>query len=105
MHFGQRWVRIALCASILAGGGLPSVAAPGRALLQRSEPVYEGLAREMRLRGDVVLFLLVEPDGAVQTVAIESGHPILAASAMTAVRRWKYAPAPTRTSELVKFTF
>ena len=106
MKFGHPLAKIALCATVCVGsGGLPPRAAAGRTVLQRAEPVYAGLAREMRLHGDVILLLLIEADGAVGNVKIESGHPILATSAVAAARQWKFAPATTKTAEVVKFSF
>ncbi len=85
---------------------IPSKAAEhGRALLQSPQPTYSGLAKEMHLRGNVILLMTVESDGAVGHVEVQSGHPILAAAAVETVHKWRYAPGPDRTLETVNIKF
>jgi TonB family protein len=47
----------------------------------------------------------VLPNGSVSGVEILGGNPILAESAVAAVKEWKYAPAPSETKEDVSITF
>ena len=56
------------------------------------EPVYPGLAQFAKVDGMVILEALVGDDGAVKTVTVLRGHPLLAKSATTAVEQWRYEP-------------
>lgn len=64
---------------------------PG-ALLERVEPVYPQLAKQMGLEGTVVLRARIGTDGRVRAVEVESGHPLLAGAAKAAVLAWRYRP-------------
>jgi protein TonB len=57
-----------------------------------SEPEYPAEARAAGIEGTVVLDFVVDGDGAVQSVSVRSGHPILAESACRAVRGSRYRP-------------
>jgi periplasmic protein TonB len=61
-------------------------------LLNRIQPSYPTLAKEMRLSGPVVLSAIIAPDGTIQSLRVVSGSPILAAAAQDAVRQWRYKP-------------
>lgn len=58
-------------------------------------PDYPQLALRRREQGDVILRVVVGPDGLPQTVEIErsSGHPDLDHAAQAAVQRWRFRPA------------
>lgn len=55
-------------------------------------PDYPPDAREQRIQGVVLMKINVDIDGNVYAVQLVSGHPLLAPSAMEAVRQWKYYP-------------
>jgi TonB family protein len=61
-------------------------------LLHSGEPVYPPLARQARISGVVHLEITVGPDGRVENVKAQSGHPLLVPAAMEAVRQWTWAP-------------
>jgi len=61
-------------------------AASERRLVERTAPVYPPLARSLALEGVVRLEAVVSPDGSVKTVGVKGGHPVLAQSAVSAVR-------------------
>lgn len=63
--------------------------------LSNPAPVYPPLSRRLREEGTVFLELMVEPDGSVSQVAVKtsSGFPRLDASALSAVKHWRYVPA------------
>lgn len=64
-----------------------------RKLLEVSvRPSYPALARQARIRGNVVLKVHVGPDGVVNKVDVVSGHPILVQDAIQAVKQWRYQP-------------
>ncbi len=55
-------------------------------------PVYPPLARQARIQGLVVLKVLISKTGDVENVQLITGHPMLAPSAIEAVKQWKYKP-------------
>ncbi len=62
------------------------------ALLERVEPVYPHIAKQMGLEGTVVLRVRIGSDGRVREVEVERGHPILARAAWAAVLAWRFRP-------------
>jgi TonB family protein len=76
-----------------------------RKVVARVAPQYPVLARNMNIRGNVKVEILVEPNGTAKSVAIRGGHPILAQAAQDAVRRWKWETLPHPTTELVEIRF
>jgi TonB family protein len=61
-------------------------------LVHRVDPVYPEIARERQLQGIVKLRVTIGQDGAVRSVELVSGSPLLARAAMDAVRQWRYTP-------------
>jgi len=61
-------------------------------LLHRVQPSYPALARQARIQGSVVLQAEIGRDGSIQNLHLISGHPMLAPSAVEAVKQWKYKP-------------
>jgi len=76
-----------------------------RRLLERVAAPYPALARNMGLTGIVKVEVLVAPDGSVKTVDIKGGHPVLAQSAVNAVRRWRWEAAAHESREVVEVKF
>ncbi len=69
--------------------------APGRAesrLRLRSEPQYPPEALAAHRTGDVVLEVVVGPDGLIASTRALHGDPTLASAAVDAVRTWRYEP-------------
>jgi TonB family protein len=56
-------------------------------------PQYPEAARQAGIEGDVALRVLIGKDGAVSSMEVISGDPVLARAAMRAVEQWRYAPA------------
>jgi protein TonB len=74
----------------------PPQAAP--TLLERAAPVYPSAARRLRAEGQVTLKVTVLPDGRVGGVIVEACSRKglgFEAAAVDAVKRWRYAPAPS----------
>jgi TonB family protein len=66
---------------------------PGEhSLIHKVEPEYPAEAKAKHVQGPVVLDVEVLRDGAVGTVAVVSGDPLLAQSAIDAVKQWRYRP-------------
>lgn len=62
-------------------------------LLQKKvQPEYPPLARQARIQGSVVLHAVIGKNGHVENLQVVSGHPMLTASAIQAVRQWQYKP-------------
>ena len=82
-----------------------------RSLIHRVEPQYPAEARAQHIQGPVVLDIQVLGDGAVGSVAVVSGDPLLTRSAIDAVKQWRYQPESvngqaieSQTRITVKFT-
>jgi len=81
-------------------------------LVQKEEPMYPPLARAARVTGAVVLDVLIGTDGHVSDVGVVSGHPLLQAAAVDAVKQWVYSPmnqngqpAEVQTTVTLNFSF
>src|SRR5271167_3650893 len=61
-------------------------------LIRQVKPTYPPLARQARIQGTVVLQALISKDGSITSLTLVSGHPMLAPSAIDAVKQWKYKP-------------
>src|ERR1051326_1784506 len=55
-------------------------------------PWYPPGASQAKIQGDVVLNAIIDTTGKVTRLRVLSGHPLLAQSALDAVRQWKYRP-------------
>lgn len=62
-------------------------------LVYRNVPVYPRMASITRIQGRVVLRAVIDEAGAVESVEVLAGHPLLADAAGRAVGRWRYWPA------------
>jgi TonB family protein len=61
-------------------------------LKTKVNPLYPPEARDQHIQGVVVLGVKIDNEGNVYDVELISGHPLLADSAIDAVRQWKYKP-------------
>jgi TonB family protein len=76
-----------------------------RKVIVTVKPEYPELLRHAQVGGVVRLKATVLANGSVSNVEILGGNPILAERAVTAVKSWKYAPAPDKTVEDIALTF
>jgi TonB family protein len=76
-----------------------------RKILTRVTPQYPNLAHSMHIQGSVKADVLVAADGAVKSIEVKGGHPLLAQAAVNAVRGWKWEPAPHETHEMIELRF
>jgi TonB family protein len=84
----------------------PDLAAePSRKPTKQVVPVYSDIARKMQLVGTVKLYAHVAPDGRVTSTEVIGGHPILAAAATEAAKRWTYEAAARESREMMVFAF
>jgi len=81
-----------------AKASLPSLAAPlsmgvsGGQIVHRVEPVYPAQALVLHLEGRVILAAVIMEDGTLRDVRVIEGEPLLAQSALDAVKNWRYKP-------------
>jgi periplasmic protein TonB len=61
-------------------------------LVFQPEPEYPEIARMARVQGTVRLAALITKEGAIESVQVLSGPPLLVKAAMDAVARWRYQP-------------
>jgi protein TonB len=74
------------------------------------DPEYPLVARNAKIQGPVVLSAVIDTKGQVTNLRVLSGHPLLAESAVKAVKQWKYRPyvfegrvVPVETTITVRF--
>jgi TonB family protein len=79
-------------------------------LIYQISPEYPAQAREQRVSGLVKLQITIADTGFVRTSKVLSGNPVLAQSAVEAVKKWVYQPAqvngkPSSVTTEVEFNF
>jgi TonB family protein len=100
----KRVKQIFFCLVLLASGFAVADQAD-RKLLHREDAVYPEIAQKMALHGSVKIKVWISPDGSVKRVEYIGGHPLLAESALKAVKTWKYEPADKETNQVVEVKF
>jgi TonB family protein len=80
-------------------------AADERKVTFTQPPEYPPIAAKMNLRGTVRMKVWINPDGTVRRVDYIGGHPLLAESALKALKRWKYEPQSHETTAIVEWKF
>ena len=81
-----------------------------KALTKKIAPEYPPMARQMKIGGKVQLDVSIDPEGNVEKVQVLAGNPMLTSAAVTAVKRWKFAPfriegKPTHAVAGITFNF
>jgi protein TonB len=61
-------------------------------LVYRVEPRYTPVLRSIGLQGTVVLHAIIQRDGTIGELRVDSGHALLAQEATRAVSQWRYRP-------------
>lgn len=95
--------QILLLLTLLAGSAI--AADRERKLVRRQDPEYPPIAEKMNLHGTVKLKIWISPDGTVRRLEYIGGHPLLAESALKAVKTWKYQNAPQESTTVVELKF
>ncbi len=95
---------IVLLVALLAGG-MSATAQTERKITYREEPDYPELAMKLNLHGTVKLKIWISPDGTVRRVEYVGGHPVLAESALKAVKGWHYEAATKESNIIVGLKF
>jgi TonB family protein len=61
-------------------------------LISKVDPVYPEIAKAAHVQGVVVLHAVISKAGDVESLSVISGAPMLTATAIEAVKQWKYKP-------------
>ncbi len=61
-------------------------------LIRKTQPNYPPLARQARIQGTVLMEATISADGTIENLRVISGHPMLIAAAVEAVKQWRYRP-------------
>jgi protein TonB len=61
-------------------------------LYRKVEPAYPAIAKTAHVQGTVILAAVIGKDGSIENLHVVSGHPLLQAAAMDAVKQWRYHP-------------
>ena len=101
----RKWTALGLMMFAMMAAATPNALAENRKVKSQVNPTYPELARRMNVSGKVKLEIVVTPSGDVKSVKALGGHPLLIDSATTAVKKWKFEPAPTETTETREFNF
>ncbi len=101
---------VALLLLAAAGNFVPAAAQTEEALgsrkvVSRVIPAYPMIARHLNLTGSVKLEAIVAANGSVKSVQVLGGNPVLAQSAESAVRAWKWEKSEHETTERVNIQF
>ncbi len=74
-------------------GPVVQISADAVRIVHQEVPVYPTLARAGRIQGDVVVRMVIDPQGVPTSVHVEQGHPALRAAAEQAARAWRFTAA------------
>jgi TonB family protein len=69
------------------------------------QPAYPDLARKMNITGTVKVEVVVAPNGTVKNARLVGGHPVLAAAALDAAKKWRFDPAAGESTGVIDFKF
>ena len=76
----------------VAGPVKVSTGAQEAKIIRRVIPTYPDLAKRARVQGTVKLLGVISADGRIERLQVLSGHPLLIAAAVDAVKQWTYRP-------------
>src|SRR5206468_7699411 len=69
-----------------------SAGAQQAVLIHQVIPLYPPIAKITHTQGIVILEAVITKEGAVDSLRVIDGHPLLIQAAMDAVRQWRYRP-------------
>ena len=104
------WLWLMICIAMCALASAPVSLAQQdskeeRKVVTRVEPDYPNVLRMRQIGGTVKLEVTINAKGTVESAKVLGGNPILAESAVTAVKKWKYASAENSTKTTVSLDF
>jgi TonB family protein len=94
-----------LVAAFLLLSGFGGAVPRERKIRQHEAPEYPSVASRLSLHGTVKLRVWVTSQGDVRKVEYIGGHPLLAESAVRAVKNWKFEAIARETTEIVTIKF
>jgi protein TonB len=62
-------------------------------IVKKVQPEYPEIARKAKIQGKVVVQAIINEQGDVESAEVLKSQPMLDASAIEAVKKWKYQPA------------
>lgn len=95
--------QIIFCIALVVGSVL--AADHQRAIVHREDPQYPEIAKKMNLHGTVKLKIWITAEGTIRKLEYIGGHPLLAESALRAVKSWTYTPAAQQSEMTVEIKF
>jgi TonB family protein len=96
---------VGACGAPLAGADVPAEHHAGRKVVRKVLPEYPEVARDLNIKGAVKLLVTVLPNGNVKSARPVGGNPAFVAAAMRVIEKWKFAPSPEQTTEMVEMKF
>jgi TonB family protein len=93
------------CSVVLLAATMAVADEADRKVKTRVDPEYPEIASKMNLHGAVRLKVWIAQDGTVERVEYIGGHPLLAESAVKAVKRWIYERASRESTVAVEIKF
>jgi TonB family protein len=78
--------------------------------IEKPVPIYPHGARMVRVSGTVLVYIVVDENGRVETAKAMSGHPLLRSAAVDAARQARFAPtrvsgSPVKVSGTLVYRF
>jgi protein TonB len=92
-------------ATVLTASTIPSALGDDRKMKNEVKPVFPELAKRMNVSGSVKVEVVITPAGTVKSAKALGGHPLLIDAAIDAVKKCKFEPAATETTQVVNFNF
>ncbi|HEX6503088.1 MAG TPA: energy transducer TonB [Terriglobales bacterium] len=100
----KKVIKLLACTTLLAAA-LFGADQSDRKVVHREDAEYPPIAAKMNLHGTVKMKIWISPDGTVRRLEYIGGHPLLAESALKAVKNWKYQPTSTESTSQVEIKF
>ncbi|HEV2198556.1 MAG TPA: energy transducer TonB [Bryobacteraceae bacterium] len=81
-----------------------------KAAVQKTQPIYPPIARQMHVAGRVEVEVIIAADGTVADVKVVTGNSLLTPAVVEAVKKWKFTPftangEPTKAVAALGFDF
>jgi len=100
----NRLFKLVACLVLLAGA-LQGSDSADRKIVYHQDPDYPAIAAQMNLHGTVKMKIWIDSSGRVRRLEYIGGHPLLAQSALKAVKDWKYESGRKETTTEVEVKF
>jgi len=98
-----------LCAGVVLASLILAVVCfaqePSRKVVARTAPSYPELARKMHLSGKVKVEVVISAAGSVTSAKLVGGNPVFEASAIEAVKQWKFETSANTTKTVIALEF